>query len=276
MDENGEIIEILSVGNDLTDRKIAEDLLKRTLEELTEAKEKAESADRLKSVFLATMSHELRTPLNSIIGFTGVLLQGLAGKLNDEQKKQLGMVQKSANHLLSLINDVLDLSKIEAGQLIIQLKSFNLIKAINKVISILMPMVLKKGLIIKTEFDMEKCEINNDERRMEQILLNLLNNSIKFTEKGEITIICKKKNTDIMIAVKDTGIGISNEDKNKLFKPFHQLNSSTVKKYEGTGLGLSITKKLVEMMKGEIIVESEIGRGSTFTIIFKNNSGENI
>ncbi len=273
-DKQGEVIEILSVGNDITDRKTAEDRLKHILEELTEAKEKAESADRLKSVFLATMSHELRTPLNSIIGFTGILLQGLAGELNKEQKKQLGMVQKSANHLLSLINDVLDLSKIEAGQLTIQEKPFDIISSIKKVISIVMPLALKKGLKISTDFNIEICEFIGDERRLEQILINLLNNSIKFTEKGEITIICKVDSNNIIIAVKDTGIGISSENKIMLFKPFLQLDSSTLKKYEGTGLGLSITKKLVEMMKGEIFAESEIDKGSTFTVIFKNNIGE--
>ena len=272
--KQGEIIEILSVGNDISDRKIAEDRLKYTLEELTEAKEKAESADRLKSVFLATMSHELRTPLNSIIGFTGILLQGLAGELNDEQKKQLGMVQKSANHLLSLINDVLDLSKIEAGQLTIQSKTFDIIASIKKVVDIITPLASKKGLSISTDFDEKICELTGDERRLEQILINLLNNSVKFTERGEISIICKKDSSNIIITVKDTGIGIKPEDKELLFKPFLQLDSSIIKKYEGTGLGLSITKKLVKMMNGEIFVESEIGKGSTFTVIFKNNIGE--
>jgi len=272
--EQGEVVEILSVGNDITGRKLAEDLLKLTLEELREAKEKAESADRLKSIFLATMSHELRTPLNSIIGFTGILLQGLAGELNDEQKKQLGMVQKSASHLLALINDVLDLSKIEAGQLTIQLKPFDLINAINKTISIITPLALKKGLSIKTEFDKEPCIFTGDDRRIEQILINLLNNSIKFTEKGGITVICRTDSDNIIMAVKDTGIGISADDKKMLFKPFHQLDSSTIKKYEGTGLGLSIVKKLAEMMNGEISVESEIGKGSTFSVKFMNNTGE--
>ncbi len=269
-DVKGEVTEILSVGNDFTDRKNAEDLLKHTLEELTVAKEKAESADRLKSVFLATMSHELRTPLNSIIGFTGIMLQGLAGELNNEQKKQLDMVQKSSSHLLSLINDVLDLSKIEAGQFVIQSKPFDIIASIKKVKNIIIPLALKKGLSVSTDFNIEFCEFTGDERRIEQILINLLNNSIKFTEKGEINIICKKDSSNIIIAVKDTGIGIKTEDKIMLFKPFHQLDSSTIKKYEGTGLGLSITKRLVEMMKGEIFVESEIGKGSTFTVIFKN------
>lgn len=274
--EQGKVVEILSVGNDMTGRKIAEDLLKHTLDELTIAKEKAESADRLKSVFLATMSHELRTPLNSIIGFTGIMLQGLAGEMNNEQKKQLGMVQNSATHLLSLINDVLDLSKIEAGQLVIQSKSFDIISSIKKTINIIMPLASKKGLSVTTDFNMENCEFIGDERRLEQILINLLNNSIKFTENGGINVIFKKNSFNIIIAVRDTGIGIKEEDKIMLFKPFHQLDSSTIKKYEGTGLGLSITKKLAEMMNGEIHVESEIGKGSTFTVIFKDNIGEKI
>ena len=175
-----------------------EDLIKERTLELEKAKEEAESADRLKSVFLATMSHELRTPLNSIIGFTGILLQGIAGKLNNEQKKQLGMVQKSANHLLSLINDVLDLSKIEAGQLKIQSKPFDIIVSIKKVLGIIMPLASKKGLIILTDFNKEVCKFVGDERRLEQILINLLNNSIKFTKEGEIKVICKKESSNII------------------------------------------------------------------------------
>jgi signal transduction histidine kinase len=250
-------------------KEMEERIIQRT-HELNIAKEKAESADRLKSVFLATMSHELRTPLNSIIGFTGILLQGLAGELNDEQKKQLQMVQKSANHLLSLINDILDLSKIESGKFELQLKPVDIIASIKKVINIITPLAEKKGLIILTNLDCEDCKIIGDERRFEQVLINLLNNSIKFTEKGEITLTCKKNPSNVKIEVKDTGIGINPTDKEKLFLPFHQLAVSPVKKYEGTGLGLSITKKLVEMMNGEISVESKPGKGSTFTIIFNN------
>ncbi len=152
----------------------------------------------------------------------------------------------------------------------IQSKPFDIIASIKKVKNIIIPLALKKGLSVSTDFNIEFCEFTGDERRIEQILINLLNNSIKFTEKGEINIICKKDSSNIIIAVKDTGIGIKTEDKIMLFKPFHQLDSSTIKKYEGTGLGLSITKRLVEMMKGEIFVESEIGKGSTFTVIFKN------
>ena len=284
-DSNGKKIGAIESIRDITDKKMAEielekhrlhleDLIKERTLELEKAKEEAESADRLKSVFLATMSHELRTPLNSIIGFTGILLRGIAGKLNNEQKKQLGMVQKSANHLLSLINDVLDLSKIEAGQLKIQSKPFDIIVSIKKVLGIIMPLASKKGLIILTDFNKEVCKFVGDERRLEQILINLLNNSIKFTKEGEIKVICKKESSNIIIAVKDTGIGISLENKKLLFRPFLQLDSNGIKKYEGTGLGLSITKKLVDMMNGKIFVESEIGKGSTFTIILKNNRGK--
>lgn len=265
MDEQGRIMEILSVGNDITARKRSEEELRNTLAELELAKEKAEAADRLKSAFLATMSHELRTPLNSIIGFTGIILQGLVGPLNDEQKKQLGMVKNSATHLLSLINDVLDISKIEAGQLTITSQLFNLHESVEKVVKTVRPLIETKGLILDVDLVPEIGTIKSDQRRVEQILLNLIGNAIKFTDKGKIGVNGYIKGNSICISVSDTGIGIKDDDLANLFKPFHQLESGLTRRYEGTGLGLSICKKLLDHLGGDILVDSTVGKGSTFS-----------
>jgi PAS domain S-box-containing protein len=274
----------IAVITDLTERKRAEaelDKYRKHLEEMVEertaelviAKERAESADQIKSAFLATMSHELRTPLNSIIGFTGIILQGLAGPLNDEQSKQLSMVQNSANHLLALINDVLDISKIEAGQLEVFLKKYDFRQSIEKIVSSIRPLAERKGLELQTTISPEVRELVSDSRRVEQILLNLINNSIKFTEKGSVHVECKIADKTLVISIMDTGIGIRDEDLEKLFKPFSQIDTGTTRSHEGTGLGLSICKRLVEKLGGTITVQSKLGTGSTFIVEFPMNKG---
>jgi len=249
-----------------------EELVKERTKELGDsnnaleiAKEKAEAADRLKSAFLATMSHELRTPLNSIIGFTGIMLQGLAGPLNDEQTKQLGMVQSSARHLLNLINDILDISKIEAGQLEMASELFDMRTVIQKVMRTVTPLAEKKRLVLVSEVAPEVGQITSDQRRVEQILINLLNNAIKFTEHGEVRIESEVRGSWLMTRVIDTGIGVKPEGMDALFEPFRQVDAGLARQHEGTGLGLSICQKLVEMLGGAIWAESEWGVGSTFT-----------
>jgi len=220
----------------------------------------------LKSAFLATMSHELRTPLNSIIGFTGIILQGMVGPLNDEQKKQLNMVHSSAQHLLSLINDVLDISRIEAGQLQVAYENINLRQTIGKALESVSPLAGKKGLDLTLSISPEIETITGDRRRLEQILLNLISNAIKFTEKGWVKIECEPEGDNVTIRVIDTGIGIKNEDMETIFQSFRQIDSGLTRKYEGTGLGLSICKRLVEIMGGKIWATSIWSSGSTFSI----------
>ncbi len=235
--------------------------------ELIIAKEQAESADRLKSVFLSTMSHELRTPLNAIIGFTSLILEGASGPINSEQEEQLSMVQGSSRHLLNLINDVLDISKIEAGQLEIYPAPFNINELVTRVSQTVGPLAENKKLRLISSLSPNAGEMISDERRLEQVLINLLNNAIKFTEEGEVHIKCEVRENSLLIQVKDTGIGIKTKDVNKLFKPFQQIDSKITRQYEGTGLGLSICAKLLNLLDGDIEVQSIYGKGSTFTVI---------
>lgn len=231
------------------------------------ARRHAESADRLKSVFLAAMSHELRTPLNSIIGFTGLLLQELPGPLNPEQTKQLGMVRSSARLLLELINDVLDISKIEAGQLNVHYEKVDLRASVERVASTVRPFAEKKGLMLHVVVPDEVLELSSDRRRLEQIMLNLLNNAIKFTERGDVTLEVLRVTGSVVVRVSDTGIGIKPEELHLLFQPFRQIETGLARAHEGTGLGLAICRRLAVLLGGTVDVTSRFGKGSTFTLI---------
>jgi PAS domain S-box-containing protein len=254
--------------NDSLELKVAE----RT-RDLEAARLQAESADRIKSAFLATMSHELRTPLNSIIGFTGILLQLLAGPLNPEQAKQLGMVRGSARHLLALINDVLDISKIEAGQLRVHLAPFDLPASIEQVVASVRPLAEKKALALHVAVPARLDPITSDRRRVDQILLNLLNNAIKFTDRGSVTLTVQVVPPDLHIEVVDTGIGIKREELAMLFQPFRQIDSGLERQHEGTGLGLAICRRLTELLGGTIRAESTWSQGSMFAVTLPLGEG---
>lgn len=279
---------LMGMIRDVTERKEAERALRdinQTLElkvaertaDLESAVAHAERADQIKSAFLATMSHELRTPLNSIIGFTGIVLQGLAGPLNPEQTKQLGMVRSSARHLLDLINDILDISKIEAGQLKIHAAPFDLPDLIERVVTLVKPLADKKGLTLTVAAATGPLEVVGDQRRLQQILINLLNNAIKFTDRGGVTLTVDPlrdfrslpeapSRPAVQLSVADTGIGIRPEDLATLFKPFRQIDSGLARQHEGTGLGLAICRRLAVLMGGEISATSKWNEGSTFTV----------
>jgi PAS domain S-box-containing protein len=284
-DAHGQVAQVLVVSRDVTERRQAEEAIRElnaSLEqrvaertaELAVARDRAEMADRTKSAFLATMSHELRTPLNSIIGFTGLLLQGLAGPLNAEQAKQLGMVKESGQHLLALINDVLDISKIEAGQIEIANAPFDLPASMQKVVQTVTPLANRKQLPLIVQIAPGVGQITSDRRRVEQILLNLLSNALKFTERGQVTLSAEMvtgtphtPRPAVRISVADTGMGIKRENLDKLFYPFRQLDTGLTRQHEGTGLGLAICKRLAERLGGTITVESEWGKGSTFQCV---------
>ncbi|MEA3285872.1 MAG: ATP-binding protein [Candidatus Marinimicrobia bacterium] len=251
--------------------KHLEDLVAERTMELETAKTKAEESDHLKSAFLASMSHELRTPLNSIIGFTGILLQKLAGPLTDEQKKQLSMVKGSASHLLDLINDVLDISKIESGRLQVYGEAFKIDLLVIMTASALRPFAEKKGLTLEYTIANDIPELHSDKRRLEQVLINLINNAIKFTDEGSIKIVCSRHGENLSIAVIDTGLGIKEADQVHIFQSFRQVDTGLDRVREGSGLGLAICKRLTALLGGTISVESQPGVGSTFTVILPFN-----
>ena len=245
----------------------------RLLTLLEAANRDLRALDKLKSTFLANMSHELRTPMNSIIGYTDLLLDGVDGAVNEEQEKSLKKISTNAHHLLQLINDVLDISKIESGKMKLSPSAFDFREMVDTVIPTFEPLLKQKGLILSLDIDKDLPFIYGDEDKVKQILINLLSNAIKFTEKGTITISARLSERGVQagekpifaeICVQDSGIGIKEEDINKVFDKFVQVDLTTVRQYEGTGLGLSIARGLVALHKGMIWVTSKPNEGSKF------------
>lgn len=248
--------------------------LEQAYEDLKAARDEAIRATNVKSEFLAKMSHELRTPLNSIIGFTGIIKEGIAGPVTDEQAKQLGMVYDSARHLLSLINDVLDISKVEAGKMELHCEIFDLENVLYEVKNIASPLMArsdKANVELVYDIDCQQGNIYGDKGKIRQILLNLLSNAIKFTQDGTITLKCRLEDGLLHFVVQDTGIGIPEDKQATIFDSFHQVDNSAVRVHEGTGLGLAITKQFVELMGGTIKLESKENAGSKFALTIPVN-----
>ena len=224
------------------------------------------AANRHKSEFLANMSHELRTPLNAVIGFSDALKEQYFGPLNEKQAEYVGDINSSGQHLLSLINDILDLSKIEAGKMELETARFNVAAAIDNAIILIRERALRQNLSLSANVDPEVGEIEADERKVKQILINLLSNAVKFSYPGGLVRVSARRVTNTLeISVSDTGMGIAPEDQARIFEEFRQLHNSGSAKHEGTGLGLSLTRRLVELHGGRIWVSSEPGKGATFT-----------
>jgi protein-histidine pros-kinase len=252
---------VMSAIRDITERKIQE--------------RRVQEASRLKSEFLANMSHELRTPLNGIIGFAEFLIDEKPGPLNPKQREYLHDVLNSGLHLLQLINDVLDLSKIEAGKMDLYPERFLVEKAVNEACGVVKPVARKKRIEIAIEVAPELGTVTLDPAKFKQVLYNLLSNAVKFTdENGKVSVIAEPAPAGhFRVRVRDTGIGIRREDLDRLFVEFQQLESGVARRFEGTGLGLALTKRIVEFQGGSIGAESEEGKGSVFTVVLPVAAG---
>jgi len=239
----------------------------RLFREIAEKSEQLALASQHKSQFLANMSHELRTPLNAILGYAELLVDGIYGVLPDRPKGVLERIQNNGRHLLALINDVLDLAKIEAGQLALTLEDYALPEVVRSVVIATEPLATSKGLKFTTAVQDGMPMAHGDPRRVSQVLLNLIGNAIKFTDAGEVEIRAAAANGQFVLTVRDTGPGIPDADQDRIFGEFQQIDNSNTRQKGGTGLGLAISKRMVEMQGGTIAVESVFGQGSTFRVV---------
>jgi signal transduction histidine kinase len=248
--------------------------LNRMSDELGRLYQQLAAASQHKSEFLANMSHELRTPLNAIIGFSEVLSERMFGELNEKQEEYLKDIHASGQHLLSLINDILDLSKIEAGRMELELSDFHLPTALDSALTLVRERAGRRGIALQMDVDERLGQIQADERKVRQVVLNLLSNAIKFTpESGRIEVRASPQDGLVEVSVSDTGVGIAPEDQGAVFEEFRQVGTAD-KKVEGTGLGLTLCRKFVELHGGKIWVKSELGKGSTFTFTIPVRRGE--
>jgi signal transduction histidine kinase len=237
----------------------------RLFREIDEKSRQLEVASKHKSQFLANMSHELRTPMNAVLGYTDLILDNIFGDVPEAIRDTLERVKANGHHLLGLINDVLDLSKIEAGQLVLSLGDYSMGEVVHAVVSAVESLAAEKKLALKATVPADLPPARGDERRITQVLLNLAGNAIKFTDEGEVSIEARTSDGALVVSVSDTGPGISEADQQKIFEEFQQADSSSTRKQGGTGLGLSISRRIVELHGGRLWVESAPGQGSTFS-----------
>jgi signal transduction histidine kinase len=240
---------------------------RKRMEEIHIENIRLEHESKEKSAFLAAMSHELRTPLNAIIGFSDIMMQGMGGKLNETQKDYVKDINNAGEHLLIIINDILDLSKVEAGKMELLIEKFSLHELLEETLTLIKIKAMKHHIKIIQDIDSQLEFMDGDKQKIKQVLFNLLSNAEKFSKEdgGTITIAVKKIDGMVRFCVSDTGIGIEEKNMNKLFKEFQQLDSGVTRKYGGTGLGLAISKKIVELHEGKIWAQSTYGEGSSFT-----------
>jgi signal transduction histidine kinase len=289
LSEQGELMWVVTILHDLTEalekarlyeqlKEGSAELERKVQEATTELADQnellrrqhiaLEQASALKSQFLANMSHEFRTPLNAILGYTHMLLNGVTGPVADTQRKSLTRIDSNSRHLLALINDILDITRIEAGRMPLNLVTFHIPELVDEVMSELEPIIKRSNLVVRPSMPRTLPAIKSDRQKVKQIVLNLLSNSLKFTPAGSVTVgaIYDPKSRNIAIAVSDTGVGIATDDQAKVFEDFRQLDGSPARGYGGTGLGLSICRRLSQMLGGTIELQSTLGKGSVFTL----------
>ena len=289
LSEQGELVWVVTILHDLTeaiDKARLFERLKQASAELERKVQEAtaelaqqnellrrqhielEQASALKSQFLANISHEFRTPLNAILGYTHMLLQGVSGAVTDPQRKSLTRIDSNSRHLLALINDILDITRIEAGRMPLNITTFKVAELVNEVMSELEPIIRRSNLAVTARIKRSLPLVKTDRQKVKQIVLNLLNNALKFTPSGSVTISAtyESRGRVVTISVRDTGVGIPEESQSKIFEDFRQLDDSPARGYGGTGLGLSICRRLAQMLGGSIDLESQVAKGSTFTL----------
>jgi signal transduction histidine kinase len=288
--EHGEVATVVTVLHDRTEEmerarlyeelKQASELLEERVREATaelvsqnellrRQRLELEQASALKSQFLANMSHEFRTPLNAILGYTSLLLEGVAGPLNDKQERNLARVDSNAQHLLALINDILDISRIEAGRMPLTIESIDVATLVREVLAELEPLVARSRLTVSTTMEPDLPVVEGDRAKVKQILVNLVSNAVKFTPAGSVAIGVAAGGPEgpVRVSVADTGIGIDPSDQEKIFEDFQQADPSTERRYGGAGLGLAISRRLAHMQSGRLELASQPGQGSTFTLV---------
>jgi len=296
LSEHGELIGVVTILHDKAEALERERLYEQLKEASSELEEKVaqataelvrqnellrrqhiqlEQASALKSQFLANMSHEFRTPLNAILGYTSMLLQGVTGgEMTAPQRRNLGRVDSNARHLMALVNDILDISRIEAGKMPLHSSEFKLTDLITEVMAEVEPIIARSKLTVETDVAAAANKLSADRQKVKQIVLNLLSNALKFTPEGSVQLVARYRaaSDEISIAVVDTGIGIAPADQEKVFEDFQQADTSTTRQYSGAGLGLSICRRLADMMDGRISLQSHPGKGSTFALVLPRNA----